>query len=60
MIAIIMSMANYNTAIGKIPDSQNPNKISNEEVNTIAKKMIITEEQKEEFIVKFKSIEVTY
>lgn len=44
MIAIIMSMANYNTAIGKITDSQNSNKISNEEANTIAKKMIITEE----------------
>lgn len=46
MIAIIMSMSNYNTAIGRITDVQNSNKLSNDEANKIAQKMIIIEESK--------------
>jgi len=46
MIAIIMSMSNYNTAIGRINDNQNSNKVSSDQANKIAKDMMVSEESK--------------
>lgn len=37
-----MSMFNYNTAIGKITDNQNSNKVSDEQANKIAKDMMVS------------------
>jgi hypothetical protein len=42
MIAIIMSMSNFNTAIGRITDNKNTNKVSDEQANKIAKDMMVS------------------
>jgi uncharacterized membrane protein len=47
MIAILMSMSNFNNAMGRLNDSQNSNKISNDEANKIAKKMMVSKDSKE-------------
>lgn len=46
MISIIMSMSNYNTAIGRITDNQNSAKVSTDEANKIAKDMMVLSENK--------------
>jgi len=46
MISIIMSISNYNTAIGRITDNQNSNKISSDQANKIAKDIMVSEQSK--------------